>query len=56
MTTATLDTTAWHEGYNAGRRGHTLGSNPYPAGSVPAREWVNGFYEGCAKPLQLVRS
>ena len=50
------DTDARREGYLAGRRGQSAGTNPYPRDSARALQWIMGLVEGRGKRLKMVRS
>ena len=49
-------TTAWQEGYRAGRRGHIAGDNPYDGDTKQSRAWLMGLLDGRTKQLTLVSS
>ena len=40
--------TPFERGRAAGRDGEQIQACPYAIGSVFARHWANGFYQGCA--------
>jgi ribosome modulation factor len=49
-----LDSRAFDEGYQAGRRGLTVAHNPYPEATHQGIAWVIGFAHGRKKRPQVV--
>jgi len=50
------DTKARHEGYLAGRYGHTGADNPYIGDTRASREWLMGLLDGRTRQLFVVSS
>jgi ribosome modulation factor len=46
--------TAWQEGYRAGRRGRIAGDNPYDGDTKQSRAWLMGLLDGRTKQLTVV--